>query len=58
MIDKNTTLRDWINDLAERRNRKLNGIEQIPCKKAELKRRLDDLEQRRQYEALNGKDPY
>ena len=59
MIGHDTALRDWIATVADSRSRAaVRGAPRIPPRTDELKRRLDDLEQRNQLRELIGTDPY
>jgi hypothetical protein len=60
MIGHDTKVRDCIEAIAEVRSHiAIRGAQpRFKPRSDALKKRLDDLEQRRQYEQLAGKDPY
>lgn len=60
MIGHDTEMRDWIATTAEARSHFVTkGVQvRVKSRSDETKRRLDDLEERRQFEMLAGKDPY
>lgn len=59
MIGHNTTMRDWLATVVRVRSNDLARTSpKAKPRSKEVKRRFDDLEQRRDYLALAGNDPY
>lgn len=59
MIGHDTTMRDWLATMVRvRSNNQARSAPKTKPRSNEVKRRFDDLEQKRDYLSLSGTDPY